>query len=48
MIPQKRWDGSINGRPAPMAVYVYLLIAKMPDGSKIERKGSVTLISVRF
>lgn len=42
--PTKGWDGSINGRPAPMAVYVYLLNAKMPDGSKIERKGSVTLI----
>lgn len=42
--PKVGWDGTSNGRNAPEAVYIYLLQAEQPDGSKITRKGGVTLI----
>ena len=42
--PQEGWDGRINGVIAPMNVYVYYLEYKMPDGTIMERTGTVTLI----
>ena len=42
--PQEGWDGRINGVIAPMNVYVYYLEYKMPDGTVMERTGTVTLI----
>jgi gliding motility-associated-like protein len=42
--PSEGWDGSSHGISAPEAVYVYLLRARRPDGTFIEKKGSLTLI----
>ncbi len=42
--PQEGWDGRINGVIAPMNVYVYYLEYKMPDGTVMERTGTVTLV----
>jgi gliding motility-associated-like protein len=39
------WDGNYKGKPAPQAVYVYLIKIKLPDlDLAIERKGSVSLL----
>ncbi len=42
--PQEGWDGRINGVVAPMNVYVYHMEYKMPDGTMMERTGTVTLV----
>lgn len=42
--PQEGWDGRINGVVAPMNVYVYYMEYKMPDGTQMERTGTVTLV----
>ena len=42
--PQEGWDGRINGVIAPLNVYVYYLEYKMPDGTVMERTGTVTLV----
>jgi gliding motility-associated-like protein len=38
------WDGTFNGKPAPVDVYVYLLHAQGIDGRSINRKGNITLL----
>ena len=38
------WDGRINGREAPAAVYAYIFKGALPNGDEIIRKGNVTLI----
>lgn len=42
--PQEGWDGRINGVIAPMNVYVYVIEYRVPDGTILERTGTVTLI----
>jgi len=42
--PQEGWDGRINGVVAPMNVYVYYIEYQVPDGTIMERTGTVTLI----
>jgi gliding motility-associated-like protein len=42
--PREGWSGTSNGTYAPEGVYVYRLRAKNPDGSDVERVGSLTLI----
>lgn len=42
--PQEGWDGRINGIVAPMNVYVYYIEYMMPDGTILERTGTVTLV----
>jgi len=42
--PQEGWDGTINGVLAPLNVYVYYMEYKMPDGTIMERTGTVTLV----
>lgn len=42
--PQEGWDGRINGVIAPMNVYVYYIEYQVPDGTIMERTGTVTLI----
>jgi len=39
-----RWNGSYNGNPQPLGVYVWMIKGKCPDGQPIEKKGNVTLI----
>jgi gliding motility-associated-like protein len=38
------WNGTHNGTPQPVGVYMYVLRATMTDGRTIDMKGSVTLI----
>ena len=42
--PHAGWDGTSHGINAPEAVYIFLLHALQPDGTAIDKKGSVTLI----
>ena len=42
--PQEGWDGRINGVLAPLNVYVWYLEYKEPDGTIMERTGTVTLV----
>ncbi len=42
--PNEGWNGTINGRKAEVGVYFWYLKAKLPDGSKYELKGDVTLL----
>jgi len=41
---QKGWDGTYKGKPVEGGVYVYLIKVMANDGTKIERRGTVTLI----
>ena len=42
--PQEGWDGRVNGVLAPLNVYVWYMEYKMPDGTEMERTGTVTLV----
>lgn len=42
--PQEGWNGRINGVVAPMNVYVWHLNYKLPDGTLMEKTGTVTLV----
>ncbi|NOG94459.1 MAG: gliding motility-associated C-terminal domain-containing protein [Bacteroidetes bacterium] len=37
------WDGNFKGQPAPTGVYAYTLVATLPNGEIITKKGNVTL-----
>lgn len=39
-----KWDGKINGKDAPMDVYVYKITLRRPDESREIKTGDVTLI----
>ncbi len=38
------WDGTINGKPQPMGVYVYMVEASQPNGRIFKKQGNVTLL----
>jgi len=38
------WDGTINGKPAPVDTYIWILDATDLNGNQIQRKGTVTLV----
>jgi gliding motility-associated-like protein len=38
------WDGNCRGQQQPVGVYVYVVIATMPDGRVINKKGTINLI----
>lgn len=40
----KLWDGSHNGEPAPVGVYVYYLKFTSKDGLPVEQRGTFTLL----
>lgn len=42
--PQKSWDGTFHSRIVPSGLYVYRLTFSMPDGTRIDRKGSVMVL----
>lgn len=42
--PYLGWDGTYNGKNAPMGVYIYHVKYLYPDGSPFETKGTVTLV----
>jgi gliding motility-associated-like protein len=42
--PAVGWDGTHNGKPQPVGVYVYTLRATLADGTEVNKKGSITLV----
>jgi gliding motility-associated-like protein len=38
------WDGKYKGSPQPVGVYVYILKAVLTNGTKVNKKGSITLV----
>ena len=38
------WDGIFKGKPQPLEVYVYYLIATTLSGETIKKEGDVSLI----
>jgi gliding motility-associated-like protein len=38
------WNGTLNGTPQPMAIYIWVAVGVGLDGSVIERKGQVLLL----
>jgi len=42
--PDSTWDGTLNGVAQPIGVYIWVLQAKLDDGTVVDRKGSVTLV----
>ena len=42
--PDQGWDGQLRGERAPSGVYVYMLSARLNDGTLIEQHGNVTLV----
>lgn len=38
------WDGTMGGERSASGVYVYTLIARAEDGTRIERTGNITLV----
>lgn len=38
------WDGTVNGKPADVAVYVYTAKGECSSGNSVEVKGNVTLV----
>jgi gliding motility-associated-like protein len=44
MEPGARWDGQVNGHPAPSDVYVYVVFWRGGDGALKFQKGEVTLL----
>lgn len=38
------WDGTVGGERSASGVYVYTLIARAEDGTRIERTGNITLV----
>lgn len=41
---QEGWDGTYNGKPQPIGVYVYYIDAVTDSGRPFQRRGNVTLI----
>lgn len=42
--PDRGWDGTINGKPAPMDVYNYIIKLSLPGAKFITLRGTVTLV----
>jgi len=38
------WDGTLNGQPQPMGVYVYMVEAQTAAGLRFQKQGNITLI----
>ncbi len=42
--PKKGWDGTFKGQPSPQGVYMYIVVAELPNKEIVTYKGDVTLI----
>ncbi len=42
--PDAGWDGRLNGEDQPTGSYVYVFSGTAPDGQRIERQGTLTLV----
>lgn len=42
--PSQGWDGSYNGKPCPVGVYVWVADAFCLDGKRIKKQGNVSLL----
>jgi gliding motility-associated-like protein len=38
------WNGTLNGTPQPMAIYIWVAVGVALDGTTVERKGQVLLL----
>lgn len=38
------WDGTVSGRKQPVGVYNYVLEASLQDGTRIRKRGTITII----
>ena len=38
------WDGTYNGKPEGTAVFAYYLDGVLKDGTKVKKKGNVSLL----
>jgi len=38
------WNGTMSGKQQPAGVYVYIIIAKLQNGTTVNRKGNITII----
>jgi len=38
------WDGNINGKPAELATYVYVVKGECSNGESIQKSGNITLV----
>jgi len=38
------WNGTMSGKQQPAGVYVYIVIAKLQNGTTVNRKGNITII----
>ncbi|SEW09622.1 gliding motility-associated C-terminal domain-containing protein [Chitinophaga sp. YR573] len=41
---RKGWDGKVSGTLQPVGVYIYVLRAKLQDGSIVNMKGTITIV----
>lgn len=42
--PDFGWDGTARGERLPTGIYVYVLVARLNDGEKVEMTGDITLM----
>ena len=42
--PDNGWDGRARGEDMPSGIYIYVLVARLNDGEKLELKGDITLV----
>ncbi|MDE3254333.1 MAG: gliding motility-associated C-terminal domain-containing protein, partial [Bacteroidota bacterium] len=42
--PDKGWNGTLNGQPQPMAIYIWESVGTALDGSLVRQKGETLLI----
>jgi gliding motility-associated-like protein len=42
--PDVGWNGSRNGTPQPMAIYIWVAVGIANDGSMVEQKGQTLLL----
>lgn len=45
--PQKGWDGNINGKPASVGAYFYIIKAQGVDGQIYNKKGDINLLRLK-
>lgn len=43
--PNKAWDGEVDGKPCPIGVYGYFCAVTNGSGKRVEKRGTVTLLT---
>ncbi|MES2330806.1 MAG: PKD-like domain-containing protein [Bacteroidota bacterium] len=42
--PDRGWNGSMNGTPQPMSIYIWIAVGTANDGSLVEKRGQTLLL----